>query len=129
MIVDFTTLAGPDFTWSQATRDHRPPSYARAGLRLWLGEQQGGICPVCGNDVMHGEINHVVGQGKVRRGYLMGNIFLGCATCNTTCEREFGYYADGQRSGGVIPLSRFARPDLIGTAKVPGPTALKRMSQ
>lgn len=112
MISAFADMAGADFSWSGTRGGHRPTAKLREPMRAdWL-TRQGGICPVCGDPVVNGETNHVVSQGPSKRGYFPGNVFNGCASCNTRCEREYG---------AIIPVIAFARPDVIPMEWTPKP--------
>lgn len=124
-IAAHATLAGDGFKW-EGKEGPRPPSYARKNLRRWLADQQGGLCPVCGDALRHAQFNHVVSRGPHIRGFIGGNIFAGCALCNLDCALTYGTVDDDGmvKDGGVIPFEHFARPDLIATT-IPGPTFLK----
>jgi 5-methylcytosine-specific restriction endonuclease McrA len=117
----FVDMAGDGFAWAGVKGTSRPASDVRTKLRDDLLNRQGGICPVCGDDVTHAEFNHVVARGPKVKGFVAGNVFAGCASCNTDCKNEYGDGTDG----GVIPLERFARPDVIPTEWTPFPVLRK----
>jgi hypothetical protein len=114
----FRAMAGEDYSLP-VKGTSRPGSDVRTKLRDDLLNRQGGICPVCGDEVRHAEFNHVVARGDAKnpKGFTPGNVFAGCAGCNTDCKNTYG---DGD-NGGVIPFERFARPDLIPTEWTPFP--------
>ena len=118
--------AGPKFTYPGIVGGSRPPSTYRKELREDLIARQGGLCPVCGNELEFPQFNHVVSRGNAVKGGLghyVHNLFAGCATCNLECAYMFGDVSeDGMvRDGGVIPFEHFARPDLIPSEWTPPP--------
>ncbi len=124
------TLAGPDYTYPGVSGSSRPPASYRKALRADLLARQGGICPVCGDEAEAAQFNHVVSRGPGVLGFMPLNVFAGCAVCNLRCAVRFGTVDDEGRvlDGGIIPLSAFARPDLIPGewAPVPMLKALQR---
>ena len=134
MIDYFAALAGPLFLWDSVPKrspmgpNERPDSGWRIPLRMDLVARQGGICPVCGNalpgDGSIGgivEFNHVVARGPHIRGFIKGNIFAGCAPCNSATKPL--YDNDGMLISGreILDIDYFARPDLIPLDWTPTP--------
>lgn len=120
------TLAGPDFTYPGVRGGSRPPATWRTGLRNWLVSAQGGICPVCAGPVRNAQFNHVVSRGPGVKGFIEGNVFAGCATCNLTCAYSYGSVNDDGMvtDGGIIPLEAFKALEVIPT-EWPGTATLK----
>lgn len=112
---------GPSFDWSHAWSNSDRPSgglrnggRVRVGMRNWLWEAQGGICPTCGNalpDPDRCDLAHVIGSGSMRKGFVAGNIYLSMPSCNVEVARTV------PNGGYVTTLTPgdFARPDLVQT--------------
>lgn len=133
MVAGFVALAGPDFTWAGVRGCSRPASDVRKALRADLANRQGGICPVGGeplpgwsanasNDWLPGvEFNHIVARGPLVKGFIIGNIFAGCASHNAMTKPL--YNDNGELISGVevITPDMLARPDLIPMEWTPFP--------
>lgn len=109
-IANFVALAGDDFTWEGVRGCGRPPSSymgrtgIRQALRLDLIARQGGVCFACGDNLdASAEFCHIVARGPHKRGWLPGNIAVGCAGCN---ERQ-------KQAGPVVHIADMARPDVV----------------
>lgn len=119
-IVFNVAQAGRDYSWDGATvANSRPRSDAFPGLRQWLTEAQGGLCPACG-DALSGEVEvcHVVAardaakfartlsdvDSSSNRGYVAGNLYAGHRGCNVWDARHFG---------PVVPEHGFVLPDSV----------------
>jgi hypothetical protein len=125
--------AGPDFMWTNGPLGKtgapllgtRPKNVTRHGLRDVLYGAQHGLCAFCGEHVPYAETEmcHIVATGpqddgtgsRIRRGWVPGNIAIGCHADNERHAEVFG---------PIVPLSAIARPDLILTSW-PGETALR----
>jgi hypothetical protein len=124
-VADLAAQAGADFTWPAKGGDRFPAKYVgvtgfRQIVRNYLFDVQEGICAVCGNgmvrgDVASGEINHVVSRGPVVKGFVERNLFLGHPACNRQCAVEAGEVAFGM----------LLRPDVIAR-EIPSKAVLAR---
>lgn len=134
MVDNFVDLAGDGFMWEGVRGSHRPPSSVRRALRDDLANRQGGICPV-GGEMLPGfsategnnwtagvEFNHVVARGPMVKGFVVGNVFAGCAAHNAMTKPI--YDENGNLISGIeiLRVSHFARPDVIPTEWTPFPT-------
>lgn len=120
IVQSFAAMAGDDFTWSGVKGGHRPTSQVRRPLVADLLARQGGICPVCGEEAIRPEFNHVVAAGPSRRGFHPLNVFAGCHACNA---RTAPQWDNGELVAGVavLPVSHFSRPDVIPSEWTPFP--------
>lgn len=114
-IARFVALAGEGYAWAGVRSCSRPASDVRKALRDDLAQRQGGLCPLCGNALRNPQFNHGVSRGPKVKGFLPGNVFAGCKACNDDCMAEYGERDDNGMviDGGVIPIERYARPDLV----------------
>ena len=130
---ELITHAGPSLMWEngklgktgQPLLGTRPRSDTRRGLRAWLYRESQGLCVFHGGPVRWEETEccHIVATGptqdvngkRIRRGWVPGNIAIGCRACNE---------AHAVRYGAVVPMDAIARPDLIPDVW-PGETALR----
>jgi hypothetical protein len=128
VIDNFVDLAGDDRMWEGVKGSHRPGSDVRRQLRDDLIERQGNTCPVCGWTLRFPQFNHVVSRGPAVKGFLPLNVFAGCATCNLDCALTYGEVDEDNNviDGGVIPIERFARPELIPSEWTPFPVLRER---
>lgn len=131
-VTALAVLAGPEFGWDGVRGCHRPAADVRTPLRLELLGEQGGVCFWCGDAATEPEFCHLVSRGPSRKGWLPGNIGIGCASCNDcrrggTGDRVCDPAAPCQRcTGPVLPVSRMARPDVIASEWIPFPVLRKR---
>lgn len=111
-VATFVALAGPTFSWD-VKGSSRPASDVRTALRSDILARQGGICPQCGSEARNPEFCHIVARGPKVKGFLPGNIFVGCAACNASTKPL--YDDEGILISGVEVLTpaMLARPDLV----------------
>lgn len=95
--------AGPTFSWP--TPSSRPTSDIRAGLFAWLKDACGNVCAFCGEEGVTQACHIVSAGGDGRRGYVPGNIAMGCDDCNET----------DRAAGPIVEYATILRPDLIPT--------------
>lgn len=121
----FVALAGPRFTWAGVRGCSRPAADVRKALRADLESRQGGICPVCGGPIRNAEFNHLVARGPEVKGFLPGNIFAGCSSCNAATKPL--YDNEGNLISGIEVLTpdMLARPDLVPSEWTPFPVLRK----
>lgn len=115
-------MAGDDFSWP-VSGTSKPSGGVKPMLRDDLLARAGGICAVCGESgTARGawEINHVVSRGPAIKGFTIGNLFAGHSSCNALTKP---IYVDGALVSGVevLPLSHFARPDVVPMEWTPFP--------
>lgn len=129
-VAGFVALAGDGFAWAGVRGSSRPPASVRRALRDDLTARQGGICPVHGGALGERgavEFNHVVARGPLVKGFVAGNVFAGCAGCNSLTKPI--YDESGALLSGVEVLTEefFARADLIPLEWTPFPV-LRRLA-
>jgi hypothetical protein len=117
----FATLAGPGFAWDGVKGSSRPASDVRSKLRDDLLNRQGGICPQCGKVPATVEFCHLVARGPKIKGFIAGNVFAGCASCNASTKPL--YDDNGTLIFGIEILTpdMLARPDLVPDEWTPFP--------
>jgi hypothetical protein len=130
----FRKAAGPDLTWDGTLKGgHEQSSKFKQLIRLDLAESQGFVCPCCGNPftmedllTLRVEANHGVAQGKVKRGWFPGNVWVGHKDCNAKTAPI--YDGEGNLIGGkpVLEPSDLARPDLVPMVWTPLPVLKRR---
>ena len=115
--------AGTDFQWENGPLGKhgrrvgsRPNSAQRRALREYVETYANGQCVFCGTDTDgNGELCHVVASGPKRRGFVPGNIALGCYRCNRDQVERFGE---------IVPMSAILLPELV-PSEWPTPMALQ----
>jgi hypothetical protein len=115
--------AGTDLMWENGPIGKFGPlvgarsnSAWKRGLREFIEAYANGQCVFCGTDTDgSGELCHIVASGPKRRGFVPGNIALGCYTCN----RE-----QVTRYGEIVPVSGIRYPHLV-PSEWPTATALQ----
>lgn len=121
----FTAMAGADFAWRNGPFNRnepaRPPSNVRKALRDDLLRRQGGICPQCGKPAVNAEFCHLVARGPDTRGFVRGNIFAGCSSCNAKTKPEWNTEGNLVRGIAVLTPSDLERPDLVPNEWTPFP--------
>lgn len=135
--VELVNHAGPNYLWEsgglgktgQPLLGTRPRSDARRGLRSYLLHVQDSTCAFCDNTVGRAtgenEMCHIIAAGpqndvdgrRIRRGYLPGNIAIGCPRCNAEHFERYGL---------TVPYVAIARPDLVSVSW-PSETDLRLM--
>lgn len=114
---ELVNWAGPDFMWTNGpSLGTRGNSAQRAGLRVFLLDYSNRTCVFCGTEVgtrvgQH-EMCHIVAAGpnstptgqRIRRGYVPGNIAIGCVECNAD---------QVERYGQIVPMAGILLPELV----------------
>jgi hypothetical protein len=111
-VIDFyADAAGETYGWDGALKGgHEQSSKFKRLIRSDLAERQGYVCPVCAceftdsdMDTLRVEANHVVAQGKGKRGWFPGNVFVGHKACNAKTAPV--HAEDGSVIGGKGSLT------------------------
>lgn len=96
-----TMVAAALADWSTMGNTARLSSDPRAGLAAWMLAAQDGICAFCGDAAIQPEVCHIVPGGRERKGWIAGNLAIGCRECNEL---------DG---GNLVEFNSIKRADLI----------------
>lgn len=117
-------IAGPDLQWEawRTTWNVAKPSggaryggRAKVGMRVFLWNAQGGLCPTCGLGLASpesGDLSHVVGRGPGNRGWIASNIYLAHPACNAGQARIAWEEGTAGRETRANVLARLA--DMTG---------------
>lgn len=119
-------MAGEGFTWAGVRGCSRPASDVRRALRDDLLARQGGICCACGREAVNAEFNHIVARGPQVKGFVVGNIFAGCASCNAATKPLYDERGNLISGIEVLTPDMLARPDLVPAEWTPFPILRQR---
>jgi hypothetical protein len=105
------------YDWAMERGSSRPPVGAngwRHGLKAFLVQHQGGICPQCGN-ALRGPVEfcHIVARGPKVKGFVEGNIFAGHPGCNASTKPSYDETGALQEGREVLYVEDLERPDLV----------------